>query len=407
MGVAAQTKPDRLPAGLWALAVGGFGIGLTELCVMGLLPEIAGEFDVSAAHAGALVSVYALAVAVGALVLPVVLRRFERRAVLLGLVVLFIVGNLISAVAPAFGVLLVGRVVAALCHGAFFSVGSVVAADLVSAQRRASAVAVMFGGLTVSTVVGTPLGTFLGQVAGWRSVFWVLVGVGVLTLAAIRVLVSRIPAPEVASLRGELAVLGDGRVWASALVSVLAFAALIGPYTYVAFILTEGAGFASDAVPWLLLVFGVGTFVGNWIGGRAADRSIDRALAVFLACLAVVLGMIAWLIAVPAAVVIGLVLWAVGGYATAPGLQIRLIDRAPQAPTLGAGVNIASLNVGNALGAWLGGASLAAGTGTASPLWVGALLAVLGVGAVAVARLIDHSVAARRVTPTGRRQAGR
>lgn len=380
----------RLPSGLWALAVGGFGIGLTELSVMGLLPEIAAEFRVSEATAGSLVSAYAIAVAVGALVITVLVRRVERRAALMGLVVLFIAGNLLSAVAPGFGWLLVGRVVAALCHGAFFSVGSVVAADLVTEDRRAGAIALMFGGLTVSNVVGTPVGTLLGQAAGWRSVFWALAGIGVLTFIGLRLLVPRLPVDAVSGLRGELSVFADGRVWASAVVSVLTFAALIGPYTYVAFVLTGAAGFAAGAVPWLLLAFGVGSFAGNWLGGRLADRSVDRSLAGLLVVLSLVLAGYWATAGTGWTSIVGLLLWGTLGYATAPGLQVRLIDRAPQAPTLGSGLNIASLNIGNALGAWLGGLAISAGAGPAGPLAIGAVLALTALAALGGAVVMDR-----------------
>lgn len=381
---------EGLPAGLWALALGGFGIGLTELCVMGLLPQIAAQFGVSEATAGSLVSVYAIAVAIGALGLTVLVRRIERRAVLLGLVVLFIAGNLISAVAWSFDALLAGRVLAALCHGAFFSVGSVVAADLVAEDRRASAIALMFGGLTLSTVIGTPLGTLLGQTVGWRSVFWALAGIGVLTLVGIRLLVDRNPVDAASSLRSELTVFLSGRVWLSSLVSMLAFGALIGPYTYIAFILTGASGFTVGQVPWLLLLFGIGTFVGNMIGGRAADRHLDKSLAALLILLASALAGLALTVRLPVAVVIGLLMWSAFGYASAPGLQLRLIDRAPQAPTLGSGLNIASLNAGNALGAWLGGVVLVAGHGDQSPLWVGSALACGAVAALSLAVMADR-----------------
>jgi DHA1 family inner membrane transport protein len=362
--------------GLLALAVGGFGIGLTEFVIAGLLPEVAADFAVSEATAGWLISGYALSVAVGAVGLTAGVTRLPRKPVLLGLMVLFVLGNLLSAVAASYELLLAGRVVAALCHGAFFGIGSVVAADMVAPERRASAIALMFGGLTAANVLGVPLGTLLGQQLGWRSTFWAITVIGIGSLVAIAALV---PRPEEAhapgALRDELGAFRSGQVWLSLLVTVLGFGGVFGAFTYIAFTLTGVSGFASGAVPWLLMVFGVGLFVGNTLGGRAANASVPRTLLVVLAALAAVMAGFALTASVPVLAVAWLLLMGGFGFATVPGLQMRVMTYAGQAPTLASGANIGAFNVGNALGAWLGGLAITAGLGYTSPLWVGAGLA--------------------------------
>lgn len=400
-----------MPVGLIALALGGFGIGLTEFGIVGLLPEVAGDFHVSESVAGYLVSGYALSVAVGALGLTALLSRFDRKKVLVALMVLFIVGNAVSALAPDYGVLMVGRVVAALCHGAFFSVGAVVAADMVAENKRGSAIALMFGGLTAANVLGVPLGTFLGQQAGWRATFWAVTAIGVITLIGVQLLVPSSTVATRVDLRRELAVFRRGQVWVSLALSVLAFGGVIGGYTYIAFMLTKVTGFGSGTVPWLLVLFGAGTFLGNYVGGRAADRSVDTTLISLMAALTVVLGVFALSAHSKAATVVMLPAMGAVGLAAAPGLQVRTMAHAGDAPSLASGANIAAFNVGNALGAWLGGLALAAGYGYVSPLWVGAALALTGLavvvgGTVAGHRSATAPEAVADPAPTGRMEAG-
>jgi DHA1 family inner membrane transport protein len=367
-----------MPIGLIALALGGFGIGLTEFGIVGLLPEVASDFGVSSQVAGYLVSGYALSVAVGALALTAAITRVDRKKALLGLMVLFIAGNLISAVAPTYSVLLVGRIVAALCHGAFFGVGAVVAAEMVDPNRRAGAISLMFGGLTLANVLGVPMGTLLGQQLGWRSTFWAITAIGVVALAGIALLVpSTANLPET-SLRKELGAFRRPQVWVSVAVSVLAFGGVIGGFTYIAFTLTEVTGFATSAVPWLLVLFGAGTFVGNYFGGKAADQSLNKALISIMAVLTVVLTFFALTAHSKPLTLVSLFLMGAVGLSTAPGLQLRTMRHASDAPTMASGANIAAFNVGNALGAWLGGLALGAGFGYVSPLWVGAAVVATG-----------------------------
>ena len=386
-----KQKSGSLPAGLFALALGGFGIGLTEFGIVGLLPEIAADFSVSESISGYLVSGYALAVAFGAIALTAAFSRVERKKVLLGLVILFIAGNLVSALAPTYLVILIGRIIAALCHGGFFGVGAVVAANMVEDKKKAGAISLMFAGLTVANVVGIPFGTFIGQQFGWRSTFWVITALGIVTFLGIQFLVQSSPAPKTAGLRSELGVLRRPQVLLSATVSILTFGGLVGAYTYIAFTLTEVSGFASSAVPWLLLLFGTGTFIGNLVGGKVADRSLDSSLLVILIGLAIVLVAFALSAAIWWAALIAMFFLGAVGFATAPGLQLRIMHFADDAPSVASGANIAALNIGNAIGAWIGGLAIAAGLGFVSPLWVGAALAA---GAFLI--LLPTSIASSR-----------
>lgn len=378
-----------MPLGLIALALGAFGIGLTEFVIMGLLPEVATDLGVSEAAAGWLISGYALGVVVGALVLTAATTKLPRKPVLLGLVVLFIVGNIVTAIGSGYEFAMAGRVLAALSHGAFFGIGSVVAADLVAPDKKAGAIAIMFTGLTAANVFGVPFGTFLGQQFGWRSTFWVISAIGVVALIGIALLVptgKQQASPEVASqqtaqlgLRGELRAFRSAQVWLSLIVTVLAFGGMFGAFTYIAYTLTEVSGFASATVPWLLVLFGVGLLIGNWAGGKLADRSIDGTLLMFVSALTLVLAAFSLLAGSPIATTVLLFLMGGFGFGTVPPLQARIMHFAGSAPTLASGANIAAFNLGNALGAWAGGLGIAAGLGYTAPIWIGTIMTLAAV----------------------------
>ena len=393
-----------MPLGLIALALGAFGIGLTEFVIMGLLPEVAASFGVTEAAAGWLISGYALGVVVGALALTAATTRLPRKPLLIALVVVFIIGNVITAIAADYSLAMVGRVVAAVSHGAFFSVGAVVAASLVPAEKKAGAIAIMFTGLTAANVLGVPFGTFLGQQMGWRSTFWAIAVIGVLALIGIASLVPELAAPEQrVSLRGELRAFRSAQVWLSLSITVLAYGGMFGAFTYIAYTLTEISGFVSSAVPWLLVLFGVGLVIGNWLGGKLADRSIDGTLTAFIAALVVVLVAFGLTAASQPATIVALFLMGGFGFGTVPGLQSRIMTYAGDAPTLASGANIAAFNVGNALGAWAGGVGIAAGLGYTSPIWIGAAITasalVVMLIAAAAARASRRATAARTLTP--------
>ncbi|MER2083730.1 MFS transporter [Rhodococcus sp. (in: high G+C Gram-positive bacteria)] len=390
-----------MPLGLIALAMGGFGIGLTEFVIMGLLPEVSADFEVTESVAGYLISGYALSVAIGAILLTAAVTRFERKKVLLSLMVLFIIGNLMSALAPSYEVMMGGRIVAALCHGAFFGIGSVVAADMVAPNKRAGAIAMMFAGLTIANVLGVPFGTLLGQQLGWRSTFWAITVIGIIALIGIAALVPTTPASTTGGgLRGELGAFRNKQVWLSIAITILGYGGMFGAFTYIAFTLTEVTGFATSSVPWLLILFGSGLFVGNFLGAKAADRSLTKALVWILAILTVVLIVFAATAESKVMTVISLFFMGAFGFATVPGLQMRIMNYASAAPTMASGANIAAFNVGNALGAWLGGITIAAGLGFTSPIWMGAAVTVAGLLVLIVAAKIDRPAASEQSAPS-------
>ena len=380
-----------MPVGLIALALGGFGIGLTEFVIMGLLPQVAADFHVTEATAGWLISGYALAVVVGALGLTAAVTRFERKPVLAVLMVLFIAGNLVSALAPDYSIMMVGRIIAAL-----------VARRVLRHRRRGGR---QHGGAHQesrrdrdhvhrpdgSECAGRPVRHHAGPGRG-------------LALHVLgdhrhrRPRPGRHPGPgpenrlrrdcrwfAAGSLRGELRAFRSGQVWLSIFVTILGYGGMFGAFTYIAFTLTEVTGFSAATVPWLLILFGVGLFIGNTLGGKAADKNVDRTLLVVLAVLVVVLVVFALTAGNQPMTIASMVLLGGFGFATVPGLQMRVMKYASSAPTLASGANIGAFNVGNALGAWMGGVTITAGLGYTSPIWAGAGITLLGLAVMAFA----------------------
>ncbi|MER5204234.1 MFS transporter [Streptomyces sp. NPDC002825] len=382
-----------MPLALLALAVGAFGIGTTEFVIMGLLPQIAADYGVTIPTAGLLVTGYALGVVVGAPLLTVLGTKVSRKRMLMLLMGLFVLGNLLSALAPNFGMMLTGRVVASLAHGSFFGIGSVVAAELVAPEKKAGAIATMFTGLTVANIVGVPLGTFIGQAVGWRTTFAIVAALGVIGLLGISKLVPAVPRPEGARLRGELKAFRNPQVLLAMAMTVLGFGGVFAAVTYIAPMMTHAAGYSDGAVTWLLVLFGVGMFLGNLLGGRFADRALMPLLYATLGGLAVVLALFTVTAHHKVLAAITLLLVGALGFATVPPLQKRVLDQAHGAPTLASAVNIGAFNLGNALAAWLGGMVIAAGFGYTSPNWVGAVLAA------AALLLAFWSAALERRTP--------
>ncbi|MFJ4977380.1 MFS transporter [Streptomyces coeruleorubidus] len=397
-----------MPSGLVALALGGFGIGLTEFLIAGLLPQVASGLMVSEAAAGWLISGYALSVAVGAIALTAATARLPRKQVLLGLVALFVVGNLLSAIAPNYPVMLLGRIVAALCHGSFFGIGSLVARSLVAPEKKSQAVAVMFAGLTVANVLGVPFGALVGERWGWRAAFWAVTAIGVLALAGIAALVpawagrarpatatdpvhgrsaaqtgESDPAPP-SGLRAQVRAFRSWQVWLTLAATALGYGGMFGAFSYIAYTFTEVSGFAQGDVAWLLMVYGVGLVVGNLVGGRAADRDRDRALVLALSGLTLTLALFGLLAGSATASVVLVFVMGVTGFASVPGMITRVTDYAHGA-ALAASANVSASNVGNALGAWLGGLAITAGLGYTSPLYVGAGIALLSTVVMVIA----------------------
>ncbi|ATL29044.1 MFS transporter [Streptomyces formicae] len=391
-----------MPLALLALAIGAFGIGTTEFVIMGLLPEVAGDFGVSIPTAGFLVTGYALGVVLGAPLMTVLGTKISRKRMLMLLMGLFIAGNLLSAVAPVFGVMLAGRVVASLAHGAFFGIGSVVAAELVAPEKKAGAIAMMFTGLTVANVVGVPLGTLVGQTLGWRMTFAIVAGLGVLGLAGIAKLVPDLPKPEGVRLRHELAAFRNVQVLLAMAMTVLGFGGVFAAVTYLAPMMTDVAGYADSSVTWLLVLFGLGMVTGNLVGGKFADRALMPLLYISLGALAVVLALFTLTAHNKISAAVTITLIGALGFATVPPLQKRVLDQASGAPTLASAVNIGAFNLGNALSAWLGGIVIAAGLGYTAPNWVGAALAASALALAILSAVLERrSTTAPSVVVTG------
>ncbi|MEX3107143.1 MULTISPECIES: MFS transporter [unclassified Streptomyces] len=380
-----------MPLALLALAIGAFGIGTTEFVMMGLLPDVADDLGISVPSAGHLVSAYALGVVIGAPLLAAVTARMARRKVLIGLMVLFVAGNALSAFAPGYDSLLAARFLSGLPHGAFFGVGAVVATTLVAPERKARSVSLMFLGLTIANIAGVPVATLIGQHLGWRATF---LGVSVIGLVAIVSLAALIPydreAPvPSAGLRGELTALKSLPVWLALGTTVAGFGALFSAYSYVTPMLTDSAGFAESSVTLLLALFGVGATVGNLVGGRLADHSLRRTLFGGMASLAGVLALFPVLMSAQWSAALAVTLLGVAAFVTGSPLQMMVMEKASAGPSLASSANQAAFNLANAGGAWIGGLALAAGFGVTSPAVAGAALAVLGLGVAGVAYGVD------------------
>ncbi|WP_329181717.1 MFS transporter [Streptomyces sp. NBC_01477] len=379
-----------MPLAILALAVSAFGIGTTEFMMMGLLPDVADSLGTSVPTAGYLVSAYALGVVVGAPLLTGLGARIPRKRMLLLLMALFTVGNAASAVAPGYGTLLAGRFLAGLPHGAFFGVGAVVASRLVAENRRARAVAAMFLGLTVANIVGVPAATLLGQNLGWRATFLVVTAIGLLSLAALALLVPQLPTEELSGVGQELRALRDPQVLLGLLTAVFGFAGVFAVYSYLASMMTEVTGYADATVTVLLALFGIGMTLGALAAGPLTDRALRPTLYGSLAALAVVLVGFHYAAQSKAtAPVAVLVLGAVGFMTTTP-LQMLVMNKARRAPTLASASNHSAFNLANAGGAWLGGVAIAAGWGWTSPALVGAVLTVVGLSVAITAGVLDR-----------------
>ena len=365
-----------MPLHLIALAAAAFGIGTSEFVIMGLLPNVAADLRVSIDVAGLLITGYAMGVVIGAPIMAVITARLPRKATLIGLASTFVVGNLLCALAPNYALLMAARVFTAFCHGAFFGLGAVVAADLVPRNQRASAIALMFTGLTLANVLGVPLGTALGQVAGWRSTFWVVSGIGLAAVAALAAwLPARIPMQPGNILR-EFKVLRDVRVVWPLAASVLASAALFCVLTYIAPLLREVTGVSERGVTGVLLLFGVALTVGSTLGGRLGDRNLEFWLTRMFAGLVLVFLALSQAVHALAPMLALVFVWGTLGFALVPLLQTLIVDQAAEAPNLASTLNQGAFNLGNAGGAWLGSMALGSGLPLTGLPWMSAAIAM-------------------------------
>ncbi|GAA3693712.1 MFS transporter [Sphingomonas cynarae] len=360
---------------LLALAMGAFGIGVTEFAPMGMLPGIASDLGVSIPAAGLLVSAYAMGVLIGAPLMTLTTARIDRRTLLVALMGIFTLGNALSALADGYWTLMIARVVTSFNHGAFFGVGSVVAASLVPADKRAGAVAAMFTGLTVATIGGVPLATWAGEVLGWRTAFAGIAGVGAVAMLSLRLALPPLPVTAVSDMRAELRVLTRGPVLAALALTVVGASAMFTVFTYIVPILREETHASTGFVTAMLVLYGIGLTIGNTLGGRLADRSIERTLVgsfvVLAAVLAVFAGVMHWPLPAAAAILV----WGIASFAIVPPLQMRAMEAAADAPNLASAMNVGAFNLGNAIGAALGGGVIGAGLGLPAVSLAGAAMA--------------------------------
>ncbi|UII74150.1 MFS transporter [Pseudomonas sp. HN11] len=368
----------RINPPLVALAVGAFGIGVTEFAPMGMLPTIANDLGVSIPTAGLLVSAYALGVLLGAPLMILTTGKIPRRYLLVGLMAIFTLGNVMSALATGYYDLLIARVITSLNHGAFFGVGSIVAASVVAPDKRAGAVAAMFMGLTLATIGGVPLATWFGELLGWRTAFWGIGGLGLVTMVALWFALPNLPLPKSEGVLAEIKVLGRGSVLAALALTVVGSGAMFTVFTYIAPILSNQTHASTPFITAMLVLFGIGLTLGNMWGGRAADRSIDRTLIVSLSALILVLLAFAFLMRWPIPAAVSILIWGIASFAVVPPLQMRVMEAAKNAPNLASAVNIGAFNLGNAIGAAVGGAVINAGLGYPAISLAGAAMAGLG-----------------------------
>lgn len=386
----------KLNPPLLALAAGAFGIGVTEFAPMGLLPVIATDLSVSIPSAGLLISAYALGVVLGAPLLTLATGRVPRRTLLIGLAGIFTIGNALSALADNYALLMIARIITSLNHGAFFGVGAIVAAGLVPADRKAGAVAAMFMGLTIANVVGVPVATWAGETLGWRASFWGIAMIGVMVMAALALTLPKAAAPAAGDMLAELRVLGRRRVMSALALTVIGSSAMFTVFTYITPILREQTGASLGFITAMLVLYGLGLTVGNWIGGKFADRSVDRTLIVTLAGLSLVLLTFAVAMPLANASAVLIFLWGIASFALVPPLQVRVMDAARDAPNLASAVNIGAFNLGNAIGAALGGAVIAGGLGYPAVALAGAGASALGLLMIVVMSRPLVNVAATR-----------
>lgn len=391
---AIEYSKRRRALAIGALALGAFGIGLSEFVVVGLLGPIGADLDVSIPTAGLLVTGYAASIAISAPLMTAAGIRLPRKTLLIVLMSLFLLGNVLAAVAQTYGVLMAGRVVAALCHGAYMGIGPIMAASLVAPEQRSRAIALMMTGLTVSTVAGVPFGTALGQHLGWQAAFWAIVVIGAVALLAIVAFVPARANEPGNGLRGELAVFRRPQVWLTLTTTMLGWGAAYAAITFLEPMLTRVSGFDASVVPWLLVLFGIGLTGGNLLGGRLADRAFTPTM--YGTMIAAVIALIVFAFAVHHQVPAVIMVFVLGAasFAMVPVFQTRIMNQAEEAPLLASSTNASAFNVGIALSAWLGGLAIDGGHGLVAPVWIGVALGVAALAGAVVSTALERRSAA-------------
>jgi DHA1 family inner membrane transport protein len=391
-----------MPLALWALTLSAFAIGTTEFVIVGLLPVIAADLEVSLPSAGLLVSLYALGVAVGAPVLTALSSKIPRKALLIGLMALFTLGNLLGAMAPDYYSLMLARVLTGMAHGVFFSIGSTIATSLVPKEKAASAIALMFTGLTVALVTGVPLGTFVGQYLGWQAVFYAVAALGFIAMIGSAILVpNHLPQQKSATFAEQLQVLTEPRLLMVYAKTALGYGGSFIAFTYLAAILQDVSGFDTDHIALLMLLYGVSVAVGNIWGGKLADKKGPiAALKLIFLGLAAVLLLLSFTAPHPVLAALTVLLWGAVAFGNVPGLQLYVVRQAeiytPKAVDVASGLNITAFNLGIAFGAWAGGVVVSQ-FGLMYTPWIGALIVLLAYGLTHTSGKLDQKQLARPV----------
>jgi DHA1 family inner membrane transport protein len=372
-----KARKERFPISILSLTVGAFAIGMTEFVIMGILPNVAKDLQVSISTAGQLITMYALGVAIGAPILTILTQRIPQKKLLCLLMILFILGNGISVFAPNYAVLMVARIITALTHGTFFGVGAVIASNLVKPNRRAGAVSIMMAGLTIANIVGVPIGTFIGQSMGWRASFAAIAIMGVAALIGILIFIPHLKQDKPASVIKQIAALTNPKLLLFLLIGALGNASLFTVFTYITPLLEDVTGFAEHSVTWILVLFGCGVTIGNIVGGKLADWKLMPSLVGLYFAVCVILTVFSFTMHSPIGAVITIFLWGLVAFAVMPGLQVRIMSLAQDAPALASTTSHSAGNLGNATGAFIGGWVISHLAITSLP-WVGAVLVGLG-----------------------------
>ncbi|WP_311775210.1 MFS transporter [Alkalihalobacillus sp. TS-13] len=390
-------KTQSLPIALWALTLATFGIGTTELVPMGLLPTIAHDLEVSLFATGLLITGYALGVVVGVPVLSLFSSRVSRKTLLLMLIAGFSIGNILCALAPNYTFLMIARIVVSFMHGSFFGESYVMAAKLAPPDKKTSALALVATGLTLSTVLGAPLGTYLGLTYGWRVPFYVITGIGVLSLAAMAWLIPSMKQEDIPSLRKQARVLRRPQVLLALSMTVFGIGGVFTVFTYITPLLEQITGIASQDVATILLVYGIGSLVGNIIGGKLSDWRLMPTLLGCLVALTIVLTGMTFTIHHPIMAIISIFIWGIVAFAPIPPLQMYILEKSSDAPQFASGLNVAAFNLGNALGAFLGGLTMENPLLNLQALpWVAASVTSIGVVLTIVSVRVDIKILEKR-----------
>ena len=385
----------KYPLAIWILSLGAFAIGMTEFVIMGLLPNIARDLNVSVSDAGQLITGYALSVAIGGPIIVLATYKLPRKNLLILLMAIFIIGNGIGSFAPNYGSLMISRVIAALAHGSFFGIGSLFAANMVAPHKRASAMALMFMGLTLSNIIGVPFGTFIGQLLGWKMTFVVISVLGLFTLIGIIKYVPNQEETQPISIKNELNVLKDLKLWLTLGVTLFGFSSVFAYFTYISQILINVSNIEERWISFVLIIFGVGVTLGNIIGGRLADWNLHKALQIIFVIFPIYIFLMYYIQNYSVLMVVGIFVFGLIGFSMSPSLQFKSTIVSQDAPMLASTLNQSAFNIGNALGAAIGGVVVSQ-LGTENLALVAPFLTIIGL----IFLILEQALSKKRALKT-------